>query len=257
MRKLILFLGFLFFAISIFARNNCIPQEPPSKKLFFNFSKAFPNFLSTSEEEALEQKLEQFSNETSNQIVVVIVDDLCGTDANSFATELGHEWKIGYEKLNNGIVVLIKPTGGEGNRDAYIAVGYGLEGIIPDATANQIKNNELIPNLKSKNYFEALNATTDVLISLSKKEYSYSDYQKKNEANNWLPFGIFFIILVFVIISSLRKKSYTVGSGGRTYYGGGWSSWGGGGSWGGGSSGGGFGGFGGGDFGGGGAGGKW
>src|ERR1051326_3030991 len=254
-----LFLIFWFFlpAYLAFAEDNCIPDKPSPPRLVNNLSKEFPDFLSEWEEEQLEQKLENFSKETSNQIVVVIVDDICGTDANSFSTELGHKWGVGQGKFDNGIVVMIKPTGGAGQRDAYIAVGYGLEGAIPDITAKQIVDNEIFPQFKNGNFYDGLNSATDVLISLAKKEYSYSDYGKKQDAGNWLPFGIFFIIFIFIMILSLRKKSYTVGSDGRTYYGGGWTSWGGGGSWGGGSSGGGFGGFGGGGFGGGGGGGKW
>jgi len=249
-------LFFLLLTLAGFAQDKCIPARPTPVQFVNNFSAAFPDFLSSSEENALESKLQQFNKNTSNQIVVVIVDDLCGYDANEFSTRLGQKWGVGQGKFDNGVVVLIKPTGGSVQRDAYIAVGYGLEGVIPDITANQILKNELIPRFQNDEFFFALDAATDVLISLAQEEYSYKDYQK-NSSKNWMPFIVFLVIIIAYIILSFRKRGYTVSRGGRTYYGGGWG--GGFGGFGGGGSGG-FGGggsFGGGGFGGGGAGGKW
>ena len=263
MKKQLLFIfAFLIFNFS-FASNDCFPPKPTPARFVNNFSKEFPDFISAAEQESLENKLDQFNKETSNQIVIVIVDDLCGYDANEFSTRLGQAWGVGRGKFDNGVVVMIKPTGGSGQRDAYIAPGYGLEGVIPDAIAKRIVENELIQQFKSGNYYAGLNAATDVLISLAKKEFSYKDYQG-NGIPDWTPFMVFIVVLTFFIIVSFRKRTYTLGSGGRRYYGGGWmSGWGSGGwsggNFGGGSSGGGggFGGFGGGSFGGGGAGGKW
>ena len=255
MKKLLLASSFWLPAVLGFAQDNCIPEKPFPARLVNNLSLEYPNFLSSGEQQALERKLELFSKETSNQIVIVIVDDMCGYDANQFSTMLGEKWGVGQGKFDNGIVVMIKPTGGAGQRDAYIAVGYGLEGIIPDAIANRIVDNEIIPHFQNGEYYSALDASTNVLISLAKNEFSYKDYGGKKE--NWWPFLIAILIFIVLGIYLSRKKGYTVSSGGsRTYYGGGWSSWGGGG-FGGGGGGGGFGGFGGGGFGGGGAGGKW
>src|SRR4051812_13201179 len=115
----------LFLNVAFFAQ---VAPRPNPPKLYNNLSKEFPDFLNASEAAALEEKLEVFSNETSNQICVVIVDDLNDMDASSYATALGHEWGIGQKDKDNGIVILVKPTGGAGGRDLFIAVGYGLEG---------------------------------------------------------------------------------------------------------------------------------
>lgn len=241
--------------------NAGVPERPNPPHLVNNFSKEMPDFLSASEEEMLEDKLEKFASETSNQIVVVVVDDFDGDEAWNYATELGHKWGVGQGKFDNGVVILIKPTGGAGQRDAFIAVGYGLEGSIPDATARQIVDNELGPGLASGNHYGAISKTTDVLMSLAKGEYNSNQYGQK-QGKKGIPIGILVPIIIFIIFIIMRSS----GRGGR---GGGFTmgptfmtgsrNWGGGsfgGGFGGGSSGG-FGGFGGGGFGGGGAGGKW
>ena len=253
-----LFLLFTLISHFIYASNDGIPERPDPPKLVNNLSQEFSDFLSSSEEEQLEKKLQEFSNNTSNQIAIVIVDDLNGYEASDFSFRLGEKWGVGQKKFNNGIVILIKPTGGAGKRDIFIAVGYGLESVIPDITAKQIVEREIAPYFKNGNYAEGLNKATDVLISLAKGEFNSSAYTSKtNKSEKMVPLVVILFLLLFTFMNSYRRRNYTIGRNGR-YYGGGWmgGGFGGGGfsSRGGGS---GFGGFGGGGFGGGGSGGKW
>ena len=63
-----------FFSV---AQNDCFPvKDKLNKILVYDESDIF----STSEERALNQRLVQISNNTSNQIVVAVVNDLCGMD---------------------------------------------------------------------------------------------------------------------------------------------------------------------------------
>ena len=250
----------LFSAIASFAITDSLPERPSPPRLVNNLSKEFPNFLSQQEESQLERKLQDFANQTSNQIVIVIVDDLGGDEPWSYATELGHKWGVGQAKFDNGIVILVKPTGDAGHRNLFIAVGYGLEGAIPDLTTKQIRENEMVPYFKKGENFTALDKATTVLMALAKGEYSSDAYGKKHSSKG-LPMGII-IPLIFIILFIILRSGKGGGSGGLSMgtgfllgsmFGGGRGF---GGSSGGGSSGG-FGGFGGGGFGGGGSGGDW
>jgi uncharacterized protein len=243
-----------------------VPERPSPPKLYNNFSKEFPDFLSPQEAAQLEEKLEVFSNETSNQICVVIVDDLGGSDAGSYATELGQSWGIGQKDKNNGIVVLVKPTKGDGGRQLFISVGYGLEGAIPDLATKRIREDEIQPLLKQGRYYEALDNGTTVLMQLAKGEINVKNYTRgQNQEGS----GVLAIIVIIIFVLIFLRNMFGGGRGGGTMSGIGkaifWGSvfsgghsrgHGGGSSWGGGS-GGGFGGFGGGSFGGGGSGGSW
>lgn len=234
-----------------------VPPRPSPPRLVNNLSTEFPTFISANEEATLEQKLQQFSNETSNQVCIVITDSLWGYEAADFCERIITTWGVGKKDKNNGIVIMVKPTGGSGGRDAFIGTGYGLEGAIPDITCQKIVDNELIPNLQTGQNYKALDAATTVLMALAKGEYNSKDYSKRvggGGGGNW---RIIIVIIVVILILSrfFRKSGYTTYSGRGRHYGGGWG--GGWGSFGGGSSGGGWGGFGGGSGGGGGAGGKW
>src|SRR3989344_1914429 len=180
LKKYISFLLVLF-SVPVLAQTDGIPERPSPPRLVNNLSQEFPGFISSSEKAQLENKLATFANETSNQIVVVIVDDLGGMEPWDYATRLGQKWGAGQSKSDNGVVVLIKPTGGKGQRKVHIAVGYGLECAIPDATANQISDNELGPGLASGNYYEAIDKTVDVLMALAKGEYDSKAYGKKSK----------------------------------------------------------------------------
>lgn len=251
-------------AFTIQAQEDCFPKRLDNKNiLVYDVS----DVLSSGEEQQLNNKLASYAAQTSNQIVVVIVDDICGDAPWNYATELGQAWGVGQGNFDNGIVVLVKPSGGQGQRKTHIAVGYGLEGAIPDITASQIVDRELIPNFANGSFYKGLNDGTTVLMSLAQGEYNSDAYAQKSQKK---PFGkgvlMWVIIMVFFGISRLvRAKRYSnlndigfwaafwmLSSTGRSH-GGSWGAF----SGGGGGGGGGFGGFGGGGFGGGGAGGSW
>ncbi len=253
---------FLLISSSIFAQTNAIPERPNPPRLVNNFSSS--NFISHEEQSLLEQKLQTFANLTSNQIVIVIIDDIGEQEPWEFATELGRKWGIGQKKENNGIVILVKPTGGKGQRYLEIAVGLGLEGAIPDITTKMISEKEMNPYFKAGQGYTGLDKGTDVLMALAKGEYNSAEYAKRNAAGgkNEFKLILLFAVIIIVLIVSANKKR---GGGGGMSMGTGFllgslfSNRGGGGGFGGGSGGGGggFGGFGGGSFGGGGASSSW
>jgi len=241
-----------------------IPEAPDPPRLVNDFA----GILEEGQVEFLERKLVAFNDTTSNQIVVVTVKTLNDYPPAMFATELGQKWKVGQGEFDNGVVMLIKPKYGNERGQAYIAVGYGLEPVIPDALAKRIVEREMIPSFAQGDIFGGIQAGTDVLMSLAVGEINEKIYTE--QASEPVPIFsiVFFLFIIGIIIWSnvARARSYGVSKGISFWQAllltsmmsGGRSS---GGSWGnftgGGSGGGGFGGFGGGGFGGGGAGGSW
>ncbi len=249
---------FLFLAGIISSQ---VATRPSPPRLYNNLSEEFPDFLNVQEAAQLEEKLESFANETSNQICVVIVDDFNGLEGSEYAFKLGTEWGVGKKDLNNGIVILVKPTKDKGGRYLEIATGYGLEGAIPDLATKRIRE-EMQSYLKSGANFEALDKGTETLMGLAKGEINKEDYTRETPGGKK---GLSAIVIIVIILLVILSKFFGGGGGGRTFSGAGralfWGSMfnsgfggrGGGSS----SSGGGWGGFGGGSFGGGGSGGSW
>jgi uncharacterized protein len=262
----------LFISVVACAQDN-IPNRPAGSPMLYN-DLTGESFLTSEQASELERKLVAYDDSTSNQIAVVIVKDLNGYSAGDFATELGRKWGVGNKNFDNGIVILISTGGGEGNRDAFIAPGYGLEGVVTDLVANTITETDLITNLKVGNHYRALDEATSSLIEAAAGRYKApKGYGSKKDNVKGFGFGaiLLFLFIMFILGSRggrggggmMSRRGYKdvatgwligtlLGGGGR-----GWSGGGSGGGWSGGGGGGGFGGFGGGGFGGGGAGGKW
>lgn len=225
--------------------------------------------LEQSDVDKLEQRLQAFSDSTSNQIAVIITPDFGGREIESFAFELGEAWGVGQDEHSNGVVIVIKPKVGDAYGEVEIATGLGLEGALPDIFCHRIINNEMIPHFQDNDYYKGIVAALDVIEPVCVGEYDYAQYRKAEKREDLigglLALGIVALLVVgFVVFIYIANKkgwlktppnSGTGGSytGGGTHMGGfggssrgGWSS--------GGSS---FGGFGGGHFGGGGASGRW
>ena len=251
MKRLLFIYGLLLSFCASAQIEKVIPLRPNPPRLVNDLT---GKFLTPQQVEVLEQKLYKYDDSTSNQISIVVVEDLKGYSADEYALELGRKWGVGNKEFNNGVVILISTGGGQGNRKAAIAVGYGLEGAVPDLTTKAIIDNSIIPNFKAGNYYRGLDEATDEIIKAAEGRYSApAGYHKKKG----IPLGtIIFIIIILIIIfgGGSRGRGTYVSRGGFIGWGGGGGGWSGGG--GGGSSGG-FGGFGGGSFGGGGSSGSW
>jgi uncharacterized protein len=237
-----------------------IPVRPTPQRLVNDFA----HVLSKDQVNQIENSLTDFARKTSTQFVIVTVPDLQGYDKADFAYQIGEKWGVGQKENDNGLVILLKPKTNDSRGEIFIATGYGLEGVLPDAILNgAVVDNEMIPRFKQNDYFGGLAAGLNVMMDIAGGEYTAENYKEKVSSGGGG--GIPFLIILFVIIFSVfgRSRSRRMYSPGRSLpfwlamgmmSGAGRSS----GSFGNFSSGsGGFGGFGGGSFGGGGAGGSW
>lgn len=227
-----------------------IPDKPYPPRLINDYA----GILSREEADQLEQKLIAFNDSTSIQIAVVIVKSLNGYDKADFAQRIGEKWGIGQKGKNNGVIILIKPKYENEKGEAFIATGYGMEGILPDALCYRIVNNEMIPAFRQGDYHKGISRAIDAIISISKGEYKADNPTEENEITAFIIILILFVLSFIFIYNFMKGKRRTIGRSTPFIF------WGGPvrGSWGNFSSGSGsFGGFGGGSFGGGGAGGSW
>lgn len=261
-RKIGIIIALILAMVSPNFANDCYPTQTDRDLVYDNTST-----LSSSQKQQLNNYLVNLSNQTSNQIVVLILGDLCGEDPAMFTTELGHQWGVGRKDEDNGLVILVKPTKENGGRTTQIAVGYGLEGAIPDATAKMVIENEMNPLFKKGDIFGGLKAGLEVLVPLATGEFNSAAYAKQAKKKGTGTGYLIGIVILIVLLSKLfgarsyaRQNNMSIwtalfmgniigssfGGSGRV---GGYNNFN--------SGSGGFGGFGGGGFGGGGAGGDW
>ena len=267
----LLLLTFGFLIASIGTRAQDIPAKPNPPTRVNDFA----HVLTADQINALENKLVAYNDSTSSDIVVVTVTDIGNSSIEDYGLKILRTWGIGDKKNNNGIVILADIK----DRQVNIAVGYGLEGAVPDVTAKSIIDNEIVPNFKeggTDNYYRGFDQGIEALIKAAAGEYKAPEgyangRHRRSSGGGGIGALIFFVVIIFIFII---RRGGGGGRGGGGYFGGGgflpfllgtmvgrgiggggsgWSG-GGGGGWGGGGGGGDFGG---GSGGGGGASGSW
>ncbi len=231
-----------------------IPEIPKFQTSVYDYA----HLLNDSEKQQLEEKLIRYSDSTTTQIVVVTIDDLKGENIDVLSTNWAQAWKIGQEKEDNGVMILVAKN----DRKLSIRPGYGLEDRLVAGICGEIIRNVIVPEFKAGSYYNGLDKGADTIIQVIKGKYKGT--RKHNTIDKNIPVGVF--VVIFIIIIILLSKNKGNGRGGNGIGGPslldiiilsnmGRSS---GGGFGGSSDGGGFGGgFGGGGFSGGGASGSW
>jgi uncharacterized protein len=236
-----------------------VPPRPSPPRLVNDLA----GILQPDEVAALERKLVSYHDTTSTQIAIVNIASIGPYDISAYAYRLAETWGIGQKGKNNGILILTAVK----ERKVYIATGYGMEAVLPDAIAKRITEYTLKPNYKTGNFYKGLDEATNLIINVASGQYQ-ADAQDNEGGGSSVFFWLIIGALALIVLFNLRRKGgggrggrgmRTLGgpmfppvlfgdfSSGRGPFGGGGF----------GGGGGGFGGFGGGSFGGGGAGSDW
>jgi uncharacterized protein len=227
---------------------------PPKPDGYFN---DYAGVVSKEAASRFNEQLAQFERETSDQVVVAVFPKMqSDSDIADYTQRVAQAWGVGQKERRNGVVLFVFIQ----DHKMFIQVGYGLEGVLPDATAFDITERHIKPLFRTGNYETGLATGIDLICKAIRGEYKGSgktvaEGKGGGAVTGVLPF-IIFIIVLFILSRLFRKLGgygYSSRGGGPVFIpsGGGWSS--------GGGSGGGFSGFGGGggSFGGGGAGSSW
>jgi uncharacterized protein len=215
----------------------------------------------------MEQLCIELDQQAHAQVAVVTVHNLGGDTAADFANLLEEHWKVGAKATDRGILMLVSVD----DHKRWIEVGYGLEGILPDARVGDI-GRSMVPQLHAGQYGPGLLTglqqianviAADAHVAITpppQPQANVYHYAPTRHHSNW---GIIVFVIIFILIISHGGGRGGGGSGwlwflaGSLLGGGGRGGGDGGFGGGGGGDGGGFGGFGGGSSGGGGAGGDF
>jgi uncharacterized protein len=263
MKRLALIISLL---VSFHALSQGINKVVPARSTPPRLVNDLANVLTTEQEQALERKLVAYDDSTSTQIAVVTVNSTDDYPIEDVGLEILRQWGVGNKEKDNGIVILAAIK----DKDITIRTGYGMEGAIPDITAKNIIENDILPAFREENYYRGFDEATNSIFKAAAGEYKApAGYRKKGKGGGFSmsKLVIAFIILMVVLNmfgggggrggGFMSRRGYR-GFGGPVFFPGSFGGTGGGFGGGfGGGGGGGFGGFGGGGGGGGGASGSW
>ena len=132
---------------------NALAQDIPYRPNPPSLVNDYTSTLTQQEIISLEHMLVSFNDTTSNQIVIVMINSFNGYEKSEFADLIGDKWGVGQDKFDNGIVILIRPKTRDQSGEAWLAIGNGLEGAIPDVIVHRIIDFEMIPYFEKEDYY--------------------------------------------------------------------------------------------------------
>lgn len=179
----------------------------PTKEFYVN---DFANVLKEDVKSEILSRGAELAEKTKAQVVAVAVDSTDGQEISDYALNLGRDWGIGDKEKNNGVLILLAVS----DREVYIAVGYGLEGALPDSKTGRILDNYAVPYFKNDDFSQGMLSVYKAVQNEVYIEYGLEAEEgyvpveflagDTEEDGNMLPIAISWIIMIAVIFIYIR-----------------------------------------------------
>lgn len=168
----------------------------------------FANVLSETEKAELNRYGRSIEDQTTAQVAILTVPTIGDRPIQEFANEAFRKYGIGHKKENNGVLLVLSV----GERKAWIEVGYGLEGRIPDGKAGRILDEYAVPNLENGQPDQAIVNTYKVLAKEVLAEYGIEGNQgeqapqasQKQDKGIGIPSWLIIIIVLVVVFLDFK-----------------------------------------------------
>jgi uncharacterized protein len=124
------------------------------------------NTLTAAENARLEQKLGSFESGKGSQIAVLIVPTTQPETIEQYSIRVTDAWKLGRKDIDDGILLIVAKR----DRAVRIEVGYGLEGVLPDALAKRIVDQVIVPRFRQEDFAGGIDAGVESIIGVIQGE---------------------------------------------------------------------------------------
>ncbi|WP_127170599.1 TPM domain-containing protein, partial [Xanthomonas euvesicatoria] len=122
--------------------------------------------LDAAQIQQLEQQALALQQRKGAQLQILIVPTTQPEAIEQYTQRVFDQWKIGRKGVDDGVLLLVAKD----DRRVRIQPGYGLEGAIPDITANRIIQEYLAPRFREGDYAGGITAATATLAGLIEGE---------------------------------------------------------------------------------------
>ena len=171
--------------------------------------------LDAIQRQALEQQALALQQRKGSQLQVLLVPSTQPETIEQYAVRAFEQWKLGRAKVDDGVLLVVAKD----DRKVRIEVGYGLEGAIPDAVANRIIQEYLVPKFRDGDYGGGISEATAALVKLIDGEplpEPMAEHRAQDRGGDWF----FALIAAFVVASIARAVFGGTGAGVRGLLGG-------------------------------------
>ena len=108
--------------------------------------------LDAQQARTLESQLAAFEKTKGAQLGVLIVPTTQPETIEQYSIRVVDDWRLGRKGVDDGALLLIAKD----DRALRIEVGYGLEGVLPDAVANRIIDEIIVPQFKRGDFYAGI-----------------------------------------------------------------------------------------------------
>lgn len=122
--------------------------------------------LTADQRAKLDGELKAFEAKKGSQIAVLLVPTTEPETIEQYSIRVAEAWKLGRKGVDDGVLLLVAKD----DHTLRIEVGYGLEGVIPDAVANRVVEDIIVPHFKQGDFYGGIEAGVDRLIRLVEGE---------------------------------------------------------------------------------------
>lgn len=156
--------------------------------------------LSAEQKQQLEQQALALQQRKGSQLQVLVVSSTQPETVEQYTQRVFDQWKLGRQGVDDAVILVVAKD----DRRVRIQPGYGLEGAIPDAIANRVIQEYLVPKFRAGDYGGGIADATAQLVKLIDGEplpAPVSD-NRGNEGNGggW----IFALFAAFIAASIVR-----------------------------------------------------
>ena len=166
--------------------------------------------LAADQVQALESKLAAFETKKGSQIAILIVPTTEPEDIAEFAIKVFDLNLIGRKGVDDGLIIIVAKN----DRKLRIEVGYGLEGVIPDAIAKRVTSEIIKPYFKNNDYFGGINAGVDKIISLVEGEKLPEPVPEQQQYSQQDPGNFIFLLFGGLFAGSMLSSMFGRTAGG-------------------------------------------
>jgi len=118
--------------------------------------------LSAAQRAKLEDALRGFEALKGAQLAVLVVSTTAPETIEQYGIRVAEAWKLGREGVDDGLLLLVAKD----DRRMRIEVGYGLEGVVPDAVARRVIAETITPYFKRGEWYEGIDAGLQQLMGV-------------------------------------------------------------------------------------------
>lgn len=122
--------------------------------------------LTAEQKTSLEQTLQAFENSKGSQLAVLMVPTTAPETIEQYALRVVEQWQLGRENVDDGALLLVARD----DRTLRIEVGYGLEGVLTDATSKRIISEIIVPRFQQGDFYGGITAGITQMIRVIEGE---------------------------------------------------------------------------------------